>query len=456
MPARARTPVLTAALALVLFAVVGRGLVNYDALYSLVWGRDLVLGRGPELELPLAPTPHPLTTLLGALATPLGADGAQALTLVVAFLALAALGVVVARLGAHWFGPAAGIVAAAILLTRRPVLDFGARAYLDVPYLVLLLSAVLVEARTPRDRARTVLVLVGLAGLLRPEAWLFAGLYVLWRRRFDLVWLAAAAPVIWVLHDLALTGDPLHSLTGTRATADVLQRVTGLDDVPLTVPRRLGEILREPVLLGAAGGLVLTVWQRRPQALQAVALAGVALAAFCVLAAAGLPILGRYLLLPATVGALLCGAALTGWRDATGPARRPWMAVAAVTALALVAFAPGQVDRITALRDALRVQDAIQDDLHALTDSIAEQPAGCRPVAVPNFRPVPLLALWLDEEPTAVTPDQDAPLVVTIDPARAPDYVLDRRDLRQSVPAPPRGGREVARRGPWRLDSSCG
>ncbi len=42
--------------------------------------------------------------------------------------------------------------------------------------------------------------------------------------------------------------------------------MTGLDDVPLTVPRRLGEILREPVLLGAAIGEPLSLWLLRRRA----------------------------------------------------------------------------------------------------------------------------------------------------------------------------------------------
>ena len=48
----------------------------------------------------------------------------------------------------------------------------------------------------------------------------------------------------------------------------------------------------------------------------------VSIAAFCVLAAAGLPILGRYLLLPAALLAVFCGAGAFGWlraRRATTP-----------------------------------------------------------------------------------------------------------------------------------------
>ena len=90
--------------------------------------------------------------------------------------------------------------------------------------------------------------------------------------------------------------------------------MTGLGNVPLTMPRRLGEILREPVLVGAAGGGVLVAagccaGARR----SAPRPACVAVAAFCVLAAAGLPILGRYLLLPAAILAIFCGAGAFGW-----------------------------------------------------------------------------------------------------------------------------------------------
>ena len=316
----------TLLLGLVAWALVGRGLVNYDTLYALVWGRDLTHGTLPDYDVSLAPTPHPLATLAGAVLSVLGAQGSIDATIVLAFVFLGALGWVTYRLGEAWINRAAGALAAAIVLTRRPVLDFGARAYVDVPYLALVLGALLVETRSRRAGA-PVLALLGLAGLIRPEAWLFSGAYLIWLWiggvRDPRLWaLAAAAPLLWALGDLIVTGDPLHSLTGTRDTAQRLQRITGLDEVPGTVPRRLGEILREPVLFGAAGGGVLALaFLRTRVALGAVA-GVIALVAFCVLAAAGLPILGRYLLAPATILAIFCGAGAFGWAEL--PRGHPW------------------------------------------------------------------------------------------------------------------------------------
>src|SRR5437868_6476050 len=74
---------------------------------------------------------------------------------------------------------AAGALAALLFVTRVPVLSYGVRAYVDIPYLLLILGALLVESRRPRAGA-PVLALLALAGLLRPEAWLFSALYWLY------------------------------------------------------------------------------------------------------------------------------------------------------------------------------------------------------------------------------------------------------------------------------------
>jgi hypothetical protein len=174
-----------------------------------------------------------------------------------------------------------------------------------------------------------------------------------------------------------------------------------------------------------------------------------------------LPILGRYLLAPAAILAIFCGAGLLGWMElpAGDARRRPWQALAALTAVAFVAFAPGQVDRIRALRTALEIQDAIQDDLAALVraDVFAEP---CHTVTVPNHRPVPLLALWLDRAPSAIvsaraaTP-REGVVLTPASPAVAREYVLDRRDPVQAVPRVPPGFNPVGGNASWRVYKRC-
>jgi hypothetical protein len=253
-----------------------------------------------------------------------------------------------------------------------------------------------------------------------------------------------------------LTGDALHSLTGTRDNAERLQRITGLGAVPGTVPRRIGEIVREPVLVGAAGGALLALWRLRERALPGAVTGVVALGAFCVLAASGLPILGRYLLLPATILVLFCAGGALGWTALPrgDPWRRRWAWFGALVLALLLAFTPAQADRITALRDALRRQSEIQDDLHALRGSL------CAPVAVPNHRPVPLLALWLDTAPSAIVVAQErrpdhGSYALPASPAVARDYILDPRDVDQGIPAAPVGFTRAASNASWRIFRRC-
>ncbi len=126
---------------MVLRVVSGVGFANYDTLYALVWGQQLTRGETPQYGIPIAPTPHPLVEALGVVAAPLGPRAAEQVAVALGFLALSACGWAVYRLGALWFNRPAGAVAAVLLLTRVPILSYGVRAYVDVPYLLLVLGA---------------------------------------------------------------------------------------------------------------------------------------------------------------------------------------------------------------------------------------------------------------------------------------------------------------------------
>ncbi len=116
-------------------------------------------------------------------------------------------------------------------------------------------------------------------GLLRPEAWVLGGLLWLWcvtrsPHRVRLTLAMVAAPVIWALVDLVVTGDPLHSLHATTELADDLGRVRGLEHVPGSFVSFVGATVRPPVALLAPIGAVLAVrllgWQRAARAAGAV------------------------------------------------------------------------------------------------------------------------------------------------------------------------------------------
>ena len=496
--------------AVLLRVVTGVGFANYDTLYALVWGQQAARGEVPQYGLPIAPTPHPLVEAAGVALAPLGPRAAEGAVVALGFLALATCAWAVYRLGALWFNRAAGAVAAAVLVTRVPVLSYGVRAYVDVPYLALVLGALVLETRRPRAGA-PVLGLLALAGLLRPEAWAFSAGYwaylaaptvrARWRTRGvpgdprphghdpgrshlgdprpqgsdpdsprprertprELAWLAGlvvAAPAVWVASDWLVTGHPAWSLTNTRHTAADLHRETGPAKVPEYVPRRIGEVLGAAGLAAAlAGGLLAWAWLRARAAPGLVAGAG-AVAVFAVLGAAGLPINERYAFLAAAVGCVFAGAAVCGWAELPrGSARRRWWAAAAAAvAVALVATAPAQYRVDHHQLQALARQQQAQEDLTALVRAGAVS-ARCEPVGVPNHAPVPLLALWLRTPPARIVSAQVHAVThgTYVEPATAAvqrDYILDPLDPHRPVHVPA-GFTLVRTNRSWRIYRRC-
>lgn len=488
---RLRAPAVIAVGAVLLWLIAGVGFVNYDTLYALAWGGQLSRGSTPAYGVPIAPTPHPLAEALGVVLAPLGPHGAIEVTIALAFIALAVCAWIVYELGAQWFGRAAGALAALLLITRVPVISYGVRAYVDIPYLALVLAAVLVESRRPRA-GWPVLALLAAAGLLRPEAWVFSGCYWLYliawpayrskieesamkgkgweggwlntgRPRGEVAWLTLltlSAPLVWMASDLAITGNPLWSLTNTQHTAEELDRVTGIANVPEYIPRRIGEILRPPVLVGAALGGVLSVWWLWSRARLAAIVGVIAVIVFALLAAAGLPINTRYAFLASAILCVFCGAGVFGWtRLPRGdPRRRWWMAGAAIVAIGLIAYAPSQYDGMHTELRKLATQQRIEDDLVALVNA-GKISLRCGPVGVPNHAPIPLLSLYLKTSPANIISAQAHPIEygTYLDPAShevETDYVLDPHDPHLPVSVPP-GFAESATNRSWLVFTRC-
>jgi hypothetical protein len=464
VPTRARnwlTPLAwVAAISAGLLILFPTGFPNYDTIYALVWGRELAHGVSPDYGAALPPTPHPLADLLGTVTTPLG-DGAITVTMVVAYLSLGLVGYLVYRLGSLWFDRPIGAVAALIVLTRAPFLSNGLRAYVDVPYIALVLGALLVESKRPRA-GWPVLTLLALAGLLRPEAWLFSGAYLVYllleptqasaapaateatsssqeddseaemRASLDradtqsiglirptlgrardalfspsgaaLAALALAAPIIWALFDWTTTGSPTYSFTGTRETVDTLARHTGPVDLILWGPRALGEVMQWPGMVGAAGGVVLGFAFLRRRSTPGLVAIVLALGAFALLAAAGLAIIARYTMLGGAILAIFVAVGLLGWRllDPGHPWRRRWQVFAAVVVLMFALWLPNQWDLDSTVHSDLADQGKIERDLSDLADSGAFAEPFCGKVAVPNHRAIPRLAFNLDVKPTQI------------------------------------------------------
>ena len=170
------------------------------------------------------------------------------------------------RLGRAAFTPLVGLIAAALLLTRFDFPFLAARGYIDIPYLAFVVWAAALEAERPR-RGWPVLVLLALASLMRPEAWLLIGLYWLWigwhavvarsrhRRRRGR---GRAADLGRDRHDRhrrpALLAD--H----TSGLAEELGRAKGLSPVPHATWAFLMSLDKSPVLLAAVVGLLLALW----------------------------------------------------------------------------------------------------------------------------------------------------------------------------------------------------
>jgi hypothetical protein len=387
------------ALTVVAVFLVFRTYPNYDTYYTLVWGKELANWQLPDYDVLRTPTPHPLSTFVGWALAPFGTASDRILVLASLF---GLLGFYVATFvfTERLMGRAIALIAVAVMLTRTDMQLLALRAMFDLPFYLLIFGAAVLELRRPRG-GWPVLAALCLAGLLRPEAWLLAGVYWLWLApatpRPALIRYAAAvvaAPLIWIACDLIVTGEPLYSLTSTREVSGQFGRNRGLLDAIVHIPEYSGGN-DSIVTVGVGGlGLLLAVHILRRRAALPLALGGLGTATFLIIAAAGLSVLPRYMTIPSLLLSLCVAVALGGWTLVDGRTpRRVAIGIAVVSVLLIGWRVPWIARDFAKLADQAAFIEAQHEGLKGILDEPRAVTAlqTCRPITVPSHSAIPVI-----------------------------------------------------------------
>jgi hypothetical protein len=390
---------------------------NYDSYYSLLWGREVLDFSAPTFEGFRVPTEHPLAIVAGAL---LGLAGDVGDRLWIAMTLAAYLWLVagVYRLGRVAFTPLVGAAAAALLLTRFDFAFLAVRGYIDIPYMAIVVWAAALEAVRPPvpddgeavklvRRGTPVLLLLAAAGLLRPEAWVLAGLYwcfvawrATWRERALYAALAAIGPVLWAATDWAVTGDPLFSLHYTSSSAEDLGRQLPVSELPSAIPDFFASLVKLPVVVAAIVGFGIAVLAAPRRAAAPFALLAAGVATFVLIGIAGASAIERYLAIAAVALLVFAGVALGGFSmlEAGTRLRRAWMAAVLVLVVVGTVFTLTRVD-FNRFGAELEFRGRAHDDLSAvLNDPRVQAGLRCGPLTFPNHKLLPD-ARWIADLP---------------------------------------------------------
>ncbi len=398
---------------------------TYDSFYALLWGRDLLHLHLPDFHVYRGPTEHPLAIAFGVLCSIFGQGGARLMVLgsIASFVAVV---VGAHRLGRLCFGPVVGLAAALLVLSRFFVENLAAQGYLDISYVALIVWALVLEVERPR-RGTIVFLTLAAAGLLRPDAWVLSGVYWLWcvwpsrvqasvtrgrpratdrrpratperrrtttnRTRLRYLALAAIAPVVWVLLDAIVTGNPLYSLSSTAGLAQELERTQGFSSVLASIWTYGVRIDKLPVVLGGLVGVPLAVWlapRRVPIPLCALVLL---VLVYVAEGAVGASVIDRYLMGGAIVLLLFCAVTVGGWTmlEPGSKLRRVWMACAAALVL-YGGYTVATTLSLSSLRTTLAYHEDFHEGLAAALDSpaVKTQLRRCPLLSLPNNKLIP-------------------------------------------------------------------
>lgn len=434
---------------------------TYDPWAWIVWGReiahlDLSTVEGPSWK----PLPVAFTTVFSLS----GSAGAPALWLVVA-RAGALLSVVLAfRVARRLSGGsvAGGAAAAGALIIAPWMLRHCGLGNSEGILAACVLGAV---DRHLDGRPRQAFALAFAAGLLRPEAWPFLGLYGLWLvwRHRDVLRVAVAAavalPVLWFVPEQLGSGRWLRAAERAQKPRP---GSPAFSDTPVAdVLRDAADLLTWPVWAGIAG-LVVVLLVRRPRredalgVLVVVAMATAWLGVVAYMTKDGFSGNQRYLMMPAILLTVAAGAGV-GWvaralgEDQLRPPARTVLAVGVA-----VLFAVPAMGRLGGMIDFLDYQGRLPHALATVVDQAGgaariRRCAGDGQLSTGPFL-VPAVAWQLHVHTVRVDPD----------PRTRPIVVFRTRTNEGSRPVPalnrlgPAPLATLGRVENWRILASCG
>lgn len=425
---------------------------TYDPYAWLIWGREILhfnldTDFGPSWK----PLPVVFTTIFGLV--PSAAPDLWVAVARAGAIASVLLAVRVAwRLGGGFAG---GLVAAACLAVSSGYLRFAWIGDSEGVLVALVLAAIDLHLS---GRRRAALWVTFAACLLRPEAWVFAGVYALWLWRAEpalrrtTIGLVVGGFAVWFLPELWGSGDLMRS---SQRALDPNPNAIAFADFPAwEAIKRTVEMTPWPARIGmlvVAAGWVSGRWRDRPTGL--IALAAIAWTLeVALMTQKGYSGNARYMIAPV---ALTCLAGGVGWAKVfalTGRFGRNAAfagAAAALVVAAILLIAPAK-----RLEPDYRstVNEAHLND--ALSGAIADVggPArvrACGTMTTGPFQVTPL-AWRLDVH------IQKVDLVPTV-----PGSVFRAGPLPRSIPGAPAVSvgdsrwKPVARSGPWEVLQSC-
>jgi hypothetical protein len=305
---------------------------SYDPFSWVVWGHSILsphvsfnTGGGPSWK----PLPVIFTTVWG-----LFGGAAPTLWVITAraggLLAMAGAW----RLGTRLGGRIAGLVAVLGVITTQ---DFAYYMFRGTSEPMLIATVLWAIDRHLEHKRAQAFVIAAAAGLIRPEAWPFLGLYGLWLLREDrkLLWIVAlgylAIPFFWFVPPWIGSGQPFLAASHARDYNGHLGSAPVIEAL-----RRAADLQVLPILIAAAAGAALAWWKERDKVALGLGVGGLAWVALVLfMVVDGYPGLERFFLGAAAVFCVLAGVGVARLALLAGGGGRTLAVTAAVLAISV-------------------------------------------------------------------------------------------------------------------------